>query len=919
MTVFLRAAAALATMILPAQALLAQTKQPTRSAQTILVENVDIIPMDSERLLENHDILIRGGRILAVAPHGDIADAGDTERVDGEGLSVLPGLWESHAHVTATDFEAAQFQDETVLTAINAQIERRMQGMLASGITSVRDLGMPEELLPMARALRDREDLPDLRFSGPIVNGQKNRWSRPLEVHVVSESDAHDVVDRLAAAGVNFIKTYDNVTEEAFREIAARARSHGLSVAGHIPHNVTTRAAIDSGMQSVQHTYVDYVKDCTELGNSAPVAPLGAWMEGGYGARWAKTSEIYRSRDVEACKALYARIGERGVFAVATPQMDLPFDRIAGPAELAALEPAARAACETGIADHKRVDTTIRGAIAADLSELYGDLRAAGVRFVAGSDAPNDCMGFGRTLIRSIELYQELGFSKFEALQTATIHAAQMAGARDEGVIAPGAIANLAFYDANPLADLSALYTPRAVMLHGEWVSTQHSAEPEHDLAITNTNVINVADGTILPNATVTIDGGRISSVHSTGDEAAKARTVIDGTGQYVFPGLIDMHVHTDASGLALYLDHGVTTVRDMGTHFAPLEPDSGGQLRLREEIRSGTRNGPELVLALRILDGDIERNSQWAMHFASVATPQEGRDLVDKVAASGGDLVKVYTDLNPDVFAAIVDQARAQGLPIVGHVPGRVGYAEAARAGLLTAEHLRGIFIDLSSQEDRWHAAFTTEAAKLDAYATYKLTSASLVEMAQTFDPAKEAALFELLKDEGVGMVPTLSVLGDPRWEDPEAEIDAELVARLSPIYQSIVTPTPDIKGPFDSIEQARTAYQLQADLVGRMHRAGIAILVGTDSANGFTVPGFSLHQELELLVEAGLSPADALRAATLVNARYLGSQDRLGQVQEGMEADLVMVSANPLIDITATRTIEAVIVDGKLHAFGQ
>ncbi|MFL0356061.1 amidohydrolase family protein [Erythrobacter sp. GH1-10] len=438
----------------------------------------------------------------------------------------------------------------------------------------------------------------------------------------------------------------------------------------------------------------------------------------------------------------------------------------------------------------------------------------------------------------------------------------------------------------------------------------------DYDLAIANVGIVNVETGEIEPNRTVVIDEGKIEMILPAEDARPETLETIDGTGKFLIPGLIDMHVHTNRDSLPLFLRFGVTTVRDMGTHFDELTPDSRGQIAMRREIAEGTLEGPELVLALRILDGNIPRNPSWAMHYASIATPEEGRALVNQVADAGGDFVKVYTDLTPDVFAAIVDETKTRGLTFAGHVPGEVGYAAAAQAGLRTAEHLRGIFMDISSEEERWRAEFAEEAAKLTASATYLFTNGKLTEMAATRDPAKETALFDVLKENDVGIVPTLVVLDDPRWRYPSAVPDPELVGELSSIYQRIVTPQADVKGPFASIADGKAAYELREQLVGRMHDAGVTVLVGSDASNPFVVPGVSMHTELGLLVRAGMTPGEALRAATLENARYIEAADRIGSVTQGKEADLILLDANPLEDIAATRAISAVILNGSPYA---
>ncbi|MEM8827069.1 MAG: amidohydrolase family protein [Pseudomonadota bacterium] len=443
-----------------------------QDGKSILIENATVIPMDREVRLSNHDVLVRDGRIVAMAGHGTLAVAGAVDRYDATGLFLIPGLWESHAHITVTDFRQSDPRDAAAKQrAIQARTVRRLQTLLSAGVTSVRDLGMAEDVIPIARALRDRVDLPALRFAGPVINGTRTRWSSDVEANVERPDAALALVDRLADGGVDFVKIYDGITPALYAVLTERARDRGLPIAGHIPHNISTAAAIEGGMTSIQHTYLDAVKDCTTLGNAAPFAPLTAWMEGGYGARWKTSSDIYRGRDVAACRALHRRMGELGVFIVATPQMDLPLDMMVDAEQLAALPPAARESCQTTLADHRTVGADVRERRAADLMELYGDLRAAGVRLVAGSDAPNDCMGFRRSLAASVQLFGDLGLTRFVALRTATGNAAAMAGVVDEGMIVTGAAANLVLLGADPLNDLAALHDVRAVMLRGDWAT----------------------------------------------------------------------------------------------------------------------------------------------------------------------------------------------------------------------------------------------------------------------------------------------------------------------------------------------------------------------------------------------------------------------------------------------------------------
>ncbi|QLC25912.1 amidohydrolase family protein [Parasphingopyxis algicola] len=435
-----------------------------------IIADVTVIPMTGEGALAGRDVAVRGGRIGAVAPHGSLAPEPGDRRVDGRGLFMIPGLWDMHAHLTADDHVRPEGTPEPTAPQIEARVLRRLATYLAHGVTGVRDPGMAQRWLPLVSGLRARPGLPSLVLAGPVIQGPPNPWSTGVEVFVEAPEQAAPLVDALADQGADFVKVYNGIAPDSFAAIAAAAQRRGLPIAGHVPFAVSTSGAIAAGMTQIEHAYVNLFKDCTEAGNAAMTSVLSAWITEGYEGRYRRFHALYAGRDAEACRAFYREMAAAGVFVTPTPQLDLPLDLVVGEEELLALSPAARVSCERALESQRPVTADVRAQMIADLADHLAELRAAGVPLLAGSDAPTDCQGYGRALHRSIRQFVELGLSPREALATATVNPAAMLGRADEGVIRPGARANLVLLGGDPLADIANIHTVAAVMLDGRWV-----------------------------------------------------------------------------------------------------------------------------------------------------------------------------------------------------------------------------------------------------------------------------------------------------------------------------------------------------------------------------------------------------------------------------------------------------------------
>jgi len=447
------------------------------------------------------------------------------------------------------------------------------------------------------------------------------------------------------------------------------------------------------------------------------------------------------------------------------------------------------------------------------------------------------------------------------------------------------------------------LTTPRLlpILLLPAVLCADSSSRP---LILAHVTVIDTAGGPARPDATVVVRDHRIVAIAPAGEIRASADDqVVDATGKFLIPGLWDMHVHTGQRDvyLPLYVASGVTGVRDMG---GDLEEPTGDlstryvSLRLwREAIEEGSLMGPRIVAAGFQLDGFA-----WPGNVPA-ADAVEGRQAVDALRKIGVDFVKVKSFLPREAYFAIAAEAARQNLPLAGHVPNAVRAAEATDAGQKSIEHLTGVARGCSRVEREVMEEMAAAFAARDRN-RYGLAESRAID---TFDGEIAAALFARFVRNGTWQVPTLvelrrSALG-AAGDQPSANERYLPKALRERWAREGGAGSPDGPRLFDH----------EMALVRRMHEAGVLLLAGTDSANAFVVPGFSLHDELTLLVEAGLRPLEALQAATLGPARYLGRERELGTIEAGKLADLVLLDANPLDDIRNTARILAVVANGR------
>jgi imidazolonepropionase-like amidohydrolase len=435
--------------------------------------------------------------------------------------------------------------------------------------------------------------------------------------------------------------------------------------------------------------------------------------------------------------------------------------------------------------------------------------------------------------------------------------------------------------------------------------SVSEAANAPRDLAITDITVVDVIGGREVPHRTVLLRGDRIVAVGPSSSAPRSSVRRIDGRGKWLIPGLWDMHMHalTDRRYtyfFPLLIAHGVVSIREMGSNLPPAEIK-----QIRRDVDSGKLLGPHFAEAtFRLLDGPGTKFRT----AVELATPEQGRAAVREFRSEGSDFAKPYNLLARDTYLAIVDQARRLGQPVEGHIPFSISAIEAARVGQRSFEHNFGVLISLSRDET---ALRRTLISGGDSWGHIEARAAS------SLDEGKAQRLFAEMRRRAVWSCPTISL-----WRRPMLIGRSDLI-RDEPRYRYIPPwMWRDWSRTLDNVmrknltlpELRATHFAMLQRLIGKMRRAGIPLLAGTDSGAATAVAGFALHDELVELVQAGLTPIDALRSATILPARFSHQERVAGSVTIGKRADLVLLDADPLADIHNSRHIVSVVRAGRL-----
>ena len=429
-------------------------------------------------------------------------------------------------------------------------------------------------------------------------------------------------------------------------------------------------------------------------------------------------------------------------------------------------------------------------------------------------------------------------------------------------------------------------------------------------VVLAHVTVIDATGHAPLADQTIVIDGGRIASIGpSASAKVPKNARLVDGTGKFLIPGLWDMHVHLAGVNadpawsrqtlLPLLLANGITGARDMGGELEVL-------LAWKRDVENGTLLGPHLIVAGPWLaSGGRKTPEQYPVKDAD-----EARAAVRDLKRRGADFIKIISLPSKEAFLAVADEAKKEQISFAGHLPFQVSAMEASNAGIHSIEHLlySAFSLSFSSKEDDLRQRLIEAEEKGDSVAWEKIAH----ESDATYDADKAAALFRTLKKNGTWVTPTLNSLDTAshpeEWsvDDPLLEfVPAALAKQWRESFHD------------DQMKERAAWLARQATndwkLTGELHRAGIPLLVGSDSLDPFLFPGESLHKELEELVRAGFTPGEALQAATRGAAQFLGREREFGTVETGKAADLVLLEASPLESIANTQRIAAVIRGGR------
>ena len=439
---------------------------------------------------------------------------------------------------------------------------------------------------------------------------------------------------------------------------------------------------------------------------------------------------------------------------------------------------------------------------------------------------------------------------------------------------------------------------------------------PAVTVLIENVTLIDGTDAPAQSGMSVAVDGDRIVAVGRTGKlKVGTPATKIDGKGMSLIPGLWDMHVHLAGyreRALPLFLANGVTTIRELGGDLK----ESG---YVRQEVRAGRMLGPDVLIAGPILDG-VQITKARPLGRLAVPTPESARRAVDSLATIGVDVIKVHSQTPRASYFAILDQARKHHLVVAGHVPDGVLATEAIDSGQRTIEHDWGIGLANSSRGTALQGWLLEQLGRyidtaktrfrLWPYVSYRIAVGDSANASYDWNTALAFAKAAAGKD--VWFDPTLVVLHTQALKNEPAARDLPELRFVPKAAREFEDGVPATSTQAD-IDRGRVRWTHTMRTFRALVEAKAKFVTGTDAAVMPLVPGFSLHRELALLVEMGLTPLSALQAATR-NAALAMNKPDLGTIEPGKIASLVLLSADPLADIRNVKAIQTVMLRGRL-----
>ncbi len=426
----------------------------------------------------------------------------------------------------------------------------------------------------------------------------------------------------------------------------------------------------------------------------------------------------------------------------------------------------------------------------------------------------------------------------------------------------------------------------------------------ENHYIISNINIVDVANDSIISGQFIHIKGNRIVAVTSGVIPGDSLTQIVDGTGKYALAGLWDMHSHlafqiAPQVIMPLHIANGVTNIRDMQGIVNINEE----RIRWRREIETGLLLGPRLIgFADEIVGANYD--------------DQNVKEVVSRTAKDRQTFIKIYSGILPDRYFALAEEARRKNVVFAGHYPNAINPIDASKAGQRSFEHAHLFLKHSNPLADQNRAYYRALYAEDEPNQEDRPSS---IEMLAGFDDEKFYELVEVMIANDTYFCPThvtrkyeASVNDEAFLQDPNLKYIPQLV---SLIWQDDVSEMQEYSKLAENQQYLNEFYEKGLVLTGLAHQKGLKILAGTDSYDPYSFPGFSLHRELEELVKAGLSPAEALESATITPAAYFNLSESYGTIDEKKIADILILDENPLEDIRNTTTMDCLVYNGSLY----
>ncbi len=414
-------------------------------------------------------------------------------------------------------------------------------------------------------------------------------------------------------------------------------------------------------------------------------------------------------------------------------------------------------------------------------------------------------------------------------------------------------------------------------------ISKTISGSHASTLAIVGGTLIDGTGAAPVPDAAVVIHNGRIVAAGPRSKvKIPKHANLVDAHGKTILPGLWDMHAHFEQVEWGpIYLAAGVTTVRDCGNEFEFITA-------VRDAIAQGRGLGPRLLLA-----GIVDGTGTYTIGVERIDTPEQARMWTDRYHAAGFEQMKIYSSVKLEELKVVADEAHRLGMTVTGHVPEGLNAYQAIGAGQDQINHIDYV-------ADIMRAPLPENATRLDRFKAKANIDLESPE-------AQKALAF--LKDHHTVVDPTIALM--EFFTATSAKPPASFEPGVNKVAPELAEQLTDVEPPSERSKIGEKVFEKELAIVGALHRAGIPVVAGTDQ----TVPGHSLHREIELYVQSGFTPMEAIQAATIVPARAMGLEKESGTVEKGKRGDLILVNGNPLDDIRNARNVEYVITNGTMY----